>query len=492
MREGLRATGPADRAGTVPARRYDFLVAAALVLLAPGYLLLPAGRPESLAYTALVVACALVLLAVVAASPARRPWRLLVLTQLLFTTAEVVTAHLDLVGASPSPSPADVFFLAGQVAQFLAVLRLLPAPRGGLRRGSMLDVVVVTGSVGMLFVVYTVLPALDGSREELLARLVAAAYPVADIAVVFLLVRTTGWRSGRPGAFWWLTAGLLASVVADVTVAVLVAAGQAEQPRWARLLWLVFYACVTAAACSPSAPRLGRPPVADRPGAPLVRLPLLGTAALLPPLAGVLEHLVPGAGDHGVALGIVTVVVVALVLVRLWDLLRVTRSQAALVERLAETDPLTGLPNRRAWDAEVARVFASARAGGPVSVAIVDLDHFKAYNDTRGHDGGDDLLVRAARAWTHALPGVFLARWGGEEFTVLLPGVAAHTALGVLRAVHDSVPDGQTCSIGVATWDGAEVPPAVLARADAALYRAKRTGRDRTVVDGGHPLERAG
>jgi len=93
--------------------------------------------------------------------------------------------------------------------------------------------------------------------------------------------------------------------------------------------------------------------------------------------------------------------------------------------------------------------------------------------------------VSLAQVWSRALPGVFIARWGGEEFTVLLPGVGASAAIARLRAVHESVPQGQTCSIGVATWNRAEVPPAVLARADAALRRAKRTGRNRTVVAGG-------
>nr|WP_246315061.1 GGDEF domain-containing protein [Kineococcus aurantiacus] len=220
-------------------------------------------------------------------------------------------------------------------------------------------------------------------------------------------------------------------------------------------------------------------------------MPLLAAAALLPPVVTVADHVVPGAGDHGLALGFVSLVVVALVLLRVGDLLRIARGQAAVVERLADTDPLTGLPNRRAWDAQVARSFVAAHASGAaVAVAIVDLDRFKAFNDAHGHDGGDALLVAAASAWREALPGAFLARWGGEEFTVLLVGASAEEAAVRLHAVHAAVPHGQTCSIGVAQWDGSEVPPAALARADRALYRAKADGRDRTVVDRGrgvHP-----
>jgi diguanylate cyclase (GGDEF)-like protein len=476
----VSAAAPRARAARGPRRRALLLAAAGA--LVPAYLLLPAGRAELLGYAVLVWSAALVLLRAVAASPGLRPWRPMVAAQLLFALGESVSVAQRWQGRAPFPSSADVLFLLAQGVLFLAVLRLLPAPRGGVRRGALLDTVVVTTSTGLLFAVYTVLPAFSGGGD-LPARLVAAAYPLCDVAVVFLLVRVTGWRGRRPRAFGLLAAGLSASVAADVTFAVLTALGQEGAPREVRLLWLAFYGCAAAAGLDPSAPELGRPPVERRSEPELVRLPLLAVAALLPPAALVVEHLVPGGHDRGLALGLVTVVVVALVLVRVGDLLRVLRGQADVVARLAGTDPLTGLPNRRAWDAELDHVFARARCdpGLPVTVAIVDLDRFKAYNDTHGHDGGDDFLVAAARAWQRALPGVFVARWGGEEFTVLLPGLDPDAAVAALRAVHEAVPHGQTCSIGVATWDGAEVPPAVLARADAALYRAKRTGRDRTV-----------
>ncbi|MBB2901132.1 diguanylate cyclase (GGDEF)-like protein [Kineococcus radiotolerans] len=468
--------------------RRDLLVLAAVGLLGAGYLLLPAGRVEVLGYAVLAWAAALVLVRAVATGPDLRPWRAMVAAQLLFALAETVSVVQRWQGRAPFPSGADAVFLLAQGLLFLAVLRLLPAPRGGVRRGALLDTVVVTTSTGLLFAVYTVLPAFGGDGD-LPARLVAAAYPLCDVAVVFLLVRVTGWRDGRPRAFWLLTLGLGSSVVADVTFAVLTVLGEEAAPRWVRLLWLVFYGCVAAAGCGPSAGDLGRPPVERRSEPELVRLPLLAAAALAPPVVLVVEHAVLDV-DHGLALGLVAAVVVALVLVRLADLLRVLHGQAEVVAQLAGTDPLTGLPNRRAWDAEVDRVFARAAAdpGLAVTVAIVDLDRFKAYNDAHGHDGGDDLLVTAARAWRGVLPGAFLARWGGEEFAVLLPGLDADRAGEVLRAVHAAVPHGQTCSIGVATWDRAEVPPAVLARADAALYRAKRTGRDRTV----HAEDRAG
>jgi diguanylate cyclase (GGDEF)-like protein len=158
----------------------------------------------------------------------------------------------------------------------------------------------------------------------------------------------------------------------------------------------------------------------------------------------------------------------------------------AALDASARTDQLTGVPNRRAWDEVLPRELARARrAQGPISVAILDLDHFKAYNDTHGHPAGDRLLREAAAAWTERMRTTdTLARYGGEEFALVLPGCNHHAAGGVLGELRTALPDGVTCSIGVATWDGREDPEALVARADAALYRAKRDGRDRVVVAG--------
>lgn len=160
------------------------------------------------------------------------------------------------------------------------------------------------------------------------------------------------------------------------------------------------------------------------------------------------------------------------------------------LDRLARTDKLTGLHNRRAFDELVEREMARARrTGEPLALALLDLDRFKVYNDTYGHQAGDELLRAAAEAWSERLRDVdVLARWGGEEFVILLPDIRPpDTAETVVDRLRQATPMGQTCSAGVAVWDGSEEVAALVARADAALYRAKTEGRDRVVVAVGDP-----
>ncbi|MGN6256164.1 MAG: diguanylate cyclase domain-containing protein [Solirubrobacterales bacterium] len=143
---------------------------------------------------------------------------------------------------------------------------------------------------------------------------------------------------------------------------------------------------------------------------------------------------------------------------------------------LAETDPLTDLPNRRAWD----EVLASALGSGirQACVALVDIDHFKAYNDSEGHQAGDELLREAAAAWRRELrAGDILARYGGDEFAVLMPECDTDKGRGICERLCEALPGGKTSSIGVARWTGPEDAESLLARADHALYEAKQSGR---------------
>jgi diguanylate cyclase len=155
------------------------------------------------------------------------------------------------------------------------------------------------------------------------------------------------------------------------------------------------------------------------------------------------------------------------------------------LESLALSDPLTGLPNRRSWEQHLQLTLAAARRRrSPLTVALADLDHFKRFNDTRGHLAGDELLQTfAAHARTSVREVDIVARWGGEEFAVALPDCPSEEAPAVLGRIAAALPEEQTCSIGYATWDGIESAADLMARADRALYGAKRAGRNRMLAD---------
>ena len=116
-------------------------------------------------------------------------------------------------------------------------------------------------------------------------------------------------------------------------------------------------------------------------------------------------------------------------------------------------------------------------------MSILDLDRFKAYNDQHGHPAGDRLLKRFAAVLAgHLRAGDLCARYGGEEFALVMPACTLESAADAIDRMRAAMPDGQTYSAGIASWDGLETVDALLARADAALYRAKDAGRARTIA----------
>jgi diguanylate cyclase (GGDEF)-like protein len=162
----------------------------------------------------------------------------------------------------------------------------------------------------------------------------------------------------------------------------------------------------------------------------------------------------------------------------------------AIAQARAQTDPLTRLANKRAISDTVKRLHAQAmRTGSPLSVAVVDLDHFKQINDTYGHDRGDEALAAAADALASAVRSSdFVGRMGGEEFIVLLPDTEADAAMVVAEKLRLSVralrlagiERGLSASVGVSTCpDHAVESDSLLRLADRALYLAKKQGRDR-------------
>ena len=168
--------------------------------------------------------------------------------------------------------------------------------------------------------------------------------------------------------------------------------------------------------------------------------------------------------------------------------LRPLQVDNSTLSSMAETDALTGVANRRAFDRGLAREIELAKLGDqPLSVVLLDIDHFKRVNDEFGHGAGDEVLRRLARELSKKFrTNDMFARLGGEEFIAMLPGVALADAkhraqvLCDLCATLDFAVDRPiTISVGVAQWSGGETASHLIERCDAALYRAKDQGRDR-------------
>jgi diguanylate cyclase (GGDEF)-like protein/PAS domain S-box-containing protein len=154
--------------------------------------------------------------------------------------------------------------------------------------------------------------------------------------------------------------------------------------------------------------------------------------------------------------------------------------QMAELRDQAMTDELTGLPNRRRWTEELNRDLAAARRRGtPLAIVMLDLNGFKAFNDQHGHPTGDDLLRSVARGWSEAVRATdMVARFGGDEFSITLPDCSRESALTVVGRVQAASPRRMSSSAGVAaSSNGAETADELLARADAALYDAKRNAQ---------------
>lgn len=165
------------------------------------------------------------------------------------------------------------------------------------------------------------------------------------------------------------------------------------------------------------------------------------------------------------------------------------------LQLISATDPLTGIANRRALTEGLGlAVTDSVFTGLPLSVVLLDLDHFKQVNDDFGHFAGDRVLeATAGLLRRHLRPGDFAARFGGEEFVLVLRELKIEEAAAVADRIRValatmSVPDLSvtiTASFGVVAHDGYETAENLLARADVALYEAKHAGRNRVVSDRG-------
>jgi diguanylate cyclase (GGDEF)-like protein len=285
-------------------------------------------------------------------------------------------------------------------------------------------------------------------------------------------VRSARRRGGLTG--WIATISLLCSAFAVLALS--------APPRHAEVTAsIVVAATVSTAGAAYAMVRASRMPAF--PGA-LLAMACLAVAAA----AAAASADPPGGGVEGLRLerGSWLLVIAGLVLpgIAIRRLIGELRGRVTHIARLSRTDPLTGIANHLAWDEELPREAArSRRDGAPLCVAVLDLDRMGAFNELRGHAAGDRLLQAVAAAWAGTVrTSDLIARLDGGRFGLLLRRCPLEHALVIVERLRVCVPETQSASAGIASWDGREQLTAVMERATAALQAAKLGGRDRVKV----------
>lgn len=424
-------------------------------------------------------------------SPARhRGWWLVLAGTTLWVLGDLTMA----VGFGPSagryPAIGDLISLAGYPLLGAGALDFCRA-RGGRRDlGAVLDALIITTSVGVTMGVFLVAPLAESSSLPLGSQVTGFAFPLGDLFLLGLLGRMYTVPAARTPAYLLLVTGFGLSLAADtgydlftLITSDLSSAPLIEAGRLGGLLLIAW------AACTSSMRTLADPdPTPAETTLSRRRQAALMLALLLPNVV----LLADGFNDQArhwelIAAGLLLICV--LILVRILRLISTVQDQAVRLGELARSDGLTGAPNRRTWDYELDRATTMAREHGTaLCVAMLDLDRFKAFNDSRGHQAGDLLLRDSVALWTAELrPPALLARYGGEEFALLAPGLSPLELATVLERLRTVTPFGQTFSAGVAQWDPQTDPGSAVAAADEALYAAKRAGRNRVVIAGQEP-----
>jgi diguanylate cyclase (GGDEF)-like protein len=320
---------------------------------------------------------------------------------------------------------------------------------------------------------------------SLLARLASVAYPACDVLLLTLLLRLLFAGPARHHtALMLLALSFALTLASDIGFAWASLQGTYASGHVLDVGWVLGFVLAMAAAVHPSA-RVVVPAerAAPAPLLPRSRFVLLAAASLVAPVL-VVRTGAEQAKLELVVVGIASGVLFLLVLWRMAGLVRQISRQAAELDELSTTDALTGLATRRRSDPQLQTALARAqRSRQALTVVLLNLDKFKSFNDTFGHPAGDALLRKTAEGWQAQLrPGDLLARVGGEKFAALLIGCDSAEACTAVERIRAATPQGATCSAGIAALGRTESPTEVVARADAALYRAKAAGRDCIVV----------
>ena len=406
----------------------------------------------------------------------RRPWLLLALGATSWLLGDLFwhfyVADLD---PQPYPSAADLGYLLVFPLVYAGLLSLVRIRVGRLPAATWLDGLIAGLGVGSVAAAFVLRPVLEIGEGDLPLVVTNLAYPVGDLVLLAVVVAVMAVLRGRAGLCWWLlSAGFVALTVTDGAFLLESASGTHVHPSLVDQGWPLAFLLVALASVSPQGS--GRH-VRENTAAISV-VPLLSAL-------GSLVVLLREQGEWAEVTSVLAVTTIVLTLVRLALTIRDTE-RLADSHRLARTDVLTGLPNRRAFYDRAGRLARTSTVeGGQQAVLLLDLDRFKEVNDSLGHLMGDELLCQVGpRLAAQLRDGDTLARLGGDEFGVVLTGVdssgPAAVAERLCRSLDEpfelegvSVQVGVSVGIALSPQHGVHATE-LLQRADVAMYDAKR------------------
>ncbi|MEU8662842.1 GGDEF domain-containing protein [Actinoplanes philippinensis] len=385
-------------------------------------------------------------------------------------------------GEPPYPGVPDLFYLLAYPLMAIGLLLIIRRRTPGWDSASMIDAAIVAIGAGYLVFQFLIVPLVD--FEDKFTSLVSVAYPVGDLMLVVVGARLMLGAGPRTAALRLTGAYLGLVLFTDAFYGYQTQAGTYQAGNFLDALYMSASFAIAAGMLHPSVIKMISASNTATPDATPGRLAVLAIAAITAPTSIVIQHYA-GGEEHVVAAAIVCNLLFLLVMLRMAGLVQAQRHAAV-------TDGLTGLRSRRFFEQALGNQGErSVKNGVPVSVLLLDIDHFKSVNDTYGHNGGDRVLVEV----THRLrelvrPGDVVARYGGEEFAVLLPDTSTEQAgevaerirrgvSGAPIAVDESRLHTVTISVGIAGMPAAGTTDELVLAADRALYAAKNAGRNR-------------
>ncbi|MEU4424719.1 GGDEF domain-containing protein [Actinoplanes sp. NPDC024001] len=389
----------------------------------------------------------------------------------------------------PYPGIADAFYLASYPLMALGLLLVIRRRTPGWDGASAIDAAIVAVGAGYLVFEFIIAPTWESGGHGL-AAFVSVGYPIGDLMLIMVGARLLLGAGPRSTSLRLIGGYLGLVLVADTIYSIQQINGTYQVANFLDAFWITSGFLLAAGVLHPSAPKLISDSSAATPDATTGRLVVLAVAAMIAPTS-MLVQVGLGKNPQVVAAASVCNLLFLLVLVRMTGLVRAQRLAAI-------TDGLTGLRSRRYFEESLGNESARAgRYGLPLSMLLLDIDHFKRVNDTYGHNGGDRVLVEV----THRLqelvrPGDVVARYGGEEFAVLLPNTGPEQAWEIAERIRRGVSAAPiavtedrlsrvTVSVGTAGMPAVGSTDELVLAADRALYAAKNAGRNQVAAADG-------